>query len=496
MKGRFPIRFYNPISLLGVGLALFGLAAILILFLLSSFAKGGNPYLGIFTFLVFPGVMVFGLLLIPLGMWREKRRIERGRTTSLVFDFGNPRHRNAAVVFLVGTSVFLLVTTIGLYEGYHYTESVQFCGEVCHEVMAPERVAHRDSPHAKVDCVQCHIGPGAGWYVQSKISGARQVFKTALGTFPRPIPTPIRNLRPAQEVCEQCHWPQKFYAATQVTRDHYLGDEANTHWQISMLVKVGGAAGAPQGHPAGIHWHIDEAARMTYVAADEARQAFERVTWRQGGREIVYTRGGTPLPDSTLATARREGRERTLDCMDCHNRPSHIYKPPMMAVNEALAQGLLDARAPYIKREVVRALSASYTTAQGARDSIRSSLEEFYRGRSEPTPAGAVEASWALYERNVFPLMKARWDVYPDNRGHFIFPGCFRCHGSDLATADGRTISKDCDLCHQIVAQGPAGASGDTLVTTGLPFRHPVDIGGAEAETPCFECHKGDASLY
>jgi hypothetical protein len=235
---------------------------------------------------------------------------------------------------------------------------------------------------------------------------------------------------------------------------------------------------------------------MTYVAADEARQAFERVTWRQGGREIVYTRGGAPLPDSTLAAARREGRERTLDCMDCHNRPSHIYKPPMTAVNEALAQGLLDARAPYIKREVVRALSASYTTAQGARDSIRSSLEEFYRGRGESTPAGAVEASWALYERNVFPLMKARWDVYPDNRGHFVFPGCFRCHGSDLATADGRTISKDCNLCHQIVAQGPAGASGDTLVAGGLPFRHPVDIGGAETETPCFECHKGDASLY
>ncbi len=441
--------------------------------------------------------MVGGLLLIPLGMWREQRRIERGRATSLVFDLGNPRHRNAALVFLVGTSVFLLVTTIGMYEGYHYTESVQFCGEVCHEVMAPERVAHRDSPHAKVDCVKCHIGPGAGWYVQSKISGARQVFKTALGTYPRPIPTPIRNLRPAQEVCEQCHWPQKFYAATQVTRDHYLGDEANTHWRISMLVKVGGAAGAPQGHPAGIHWHIDEAARMTYVAADGAAAGLRPGDLAQGGTgDRLHARGGAA---AGLDPGRRPARGTRAHAR-LHGLPqpavAHLQAADDGRQRGAGAGAARRARAVHQARGGAGRCRCRTPPRRGrATRSGRRWRSSTAAAASRRRPA-PWRPSWALYERNMFPQMKARWDVYPDNRGHFIFPGCFRCHGSDLATADGRTISKDCNLCHQIVAQGPAGASGDTLVTTGLPFRHPVDIGGAETETPCFECHKGDASLY
>jgi hypothetical protein len=441
-------------------------------------------------------VLVLGLGMIPLGMWRERVRRERGQTRPLVVDLGNPHHRNAAVTFLVGTCVFLLVTTVGLYEGYQYTESVEFCGEVCHKVMAPEHTAYQDSPHAKVACASCHIGPGAGWFVKSKLSGARQVFKTVLNTYPRPVPTPIENLRPAQVVCEQCHWPQKFFPASQVTRDHFLSDEANSHWQIRMLVKVGGTAGSPGERPTGIHWHIDPANRISYIAADRSRQAFDRVSWMRDGKEVVYTKGGKPLPDSTLAAARRDGRERTVDCIDCHNRPSHIYKSPVVAVNEGLLTGRLDPGTPFLKRELVKALSVPYTTSLGARDSIAAALEGFYRRQGASLPPGTVAAAQAIFARNTFPEMRVRWNRYPDNRGHFIFPGCFRCHGSDLATADGKTISRDCNLCHTIVAQGPAGAIGDTLMSAGLTFRHPVDIGGAETETPCFECHKGDASLY
>lgn len=496
MKQKYPGLVYNLVTLVGAGLALFGLAAIVILGVLSKFAEGSNPYLGIFIFLVFPGVLVLGLALIPLGMWREKRRRERGETRPLVIDLGNAHHRNVAVTFLVGTCVFLLVTSVGLYEGYHYTESVEFCGDVCHVVMEPERVAHANSPHAKVDCVKCHIGPGAGWYVQSKLSGARQVFKTALGTYPRPIPTPIENLRPAQDVCEQCHWPQKFYPANEVARDHYLADEANTHWQVRMLIKVGGAEGGPGGHPTGIHWHVHPENRITYVASDSSRQSFDRVTWLHEGREVVYTRGGEALDEATLAEARRHGRERTMDCIDCHNRPSHIYQPPITAANEALLQGRLDPGLPFVKRETVKALSARYATAEGARDSLTLGFEAHFAQAGTPLPEGTLATVRDLYARNIFPRMKARWDVYPDNRSHFIFPGCFRCHGSDLATAEGKTISRDCNLCHTIVAQGPADAIGDTLVASGVPFRHPVDIGGAETEMPCFECHKGDDSLY
>jgi hypothetical protein len=168
----------------------------------------------------------------------------------------------------------------------------------------------------------------------------------------------------------------------------------------------------------------------------------------------------------------------------------------MVAVNEAFRQGRLDTSVPDLKRQMVKALSARHATVEGARDSIALALDGYYAERGVTLPAGTVETAQALFARNSFPRMRARWDVYPDNRSHFIFPGCFRCHGSDLATEDGRTISKDCNLCHAIVAQGPAASLGDTLVASGMTFQHPADIGGAETETACFECHKGDDSLW
>ncbi len=495
-KGRYPGLVYNFFTLVGLGLALFGLAAILILFLLGLFAEGSNPYLGIFTFLIFPGIMVFGLLLVPFGMWREKKRREAGLTRPLVIDLGNAHHRNLLVTSLAGASTFLLITTVGLYQGYRYTESVSFCGKVCHQVMNPEHTAYMNSSHAQVKCVACHIGPGAGWYVKSKLSGARQVVKTVIGNYPRPIPTPIEDLRPAQEVCEECHWPQKFFPATQVIRDHFLSDRENSHWRINLLVRVGGTSASPEGRPTGIHWHIDEANHMTYVASDPSRQAFDQVTWSRGGREVVYTRTGEPLPDSVLVHKVAEKLVRAFDCMDCHNRPSHRYRSPAETVNEAMASGRLDPSIPWIKRKAVEALSRSYATTAGARDSIALALDSFYREQGIALPGEAIAAVQDIYTKNIFPEMKVRWDRYPENRGHFIYPGCFRCHGSDLRTEQGERISDDCNLCHQIASQGFVDAIGDTLIAAGLPFRHPADIGGAETEMPCMDCHTGDDSIF
>lgn len=495
----FPRTVYNLVSLTGVGIALFGAASIAILWLLSIFSGTSNPYLGIFTFLLFPGVLVFGLLLIPIGMWRKRRRIARGgEERVLVLDLRQPQHRNALVVFIAGTSIFLLLTTLGLYEGYHYTESVEFCGKVCHEVMEPEHTAYLNSPHARVDCVQCHIGPGADWFVKSKLSGTRQVFKAALGTYPRPIPTPIENLRPAQETCEQCHWPEKFFPATELDRDYFLGDRDNTHWQLKLLVKIGGTnISSPDGHPTGIHWHVSKENRMEYVSSDSSRQDFDVVRWSRGNETIVYTKGGRPYPDSLLVQSRAKGFLRTLDCIDCHNRPSHRYESPMKAVNAALVSGRLDRSIPWIKREAVRALSQNYATKQGAMDSIAAGLNAFYEREGIALPQEAIAVVQDAYRQNMFPEMRTRWDRYPDNRSHFFFKGCFRCHGSELATPTGEKISGDCNLCHSIVAQGPANRDApDTLARDGLVFRHPVDVGGGERVMRCFECHIGDDSIY
>ena len=495
----FPPEVYNIVSLFGLGLALFGLAAIAILWILNIVSGQTNPYLGIFIFLIFPGVLVFGLLLIPFGMWRKRRAMARGDMRVLVLDLSQPQHRNALVVFVAGTSIFLLLTTIGLYEGYHYMESVEFCGEVCHQVMEPEHTAYMNSPHARVDCVQCHIGPGADWFVRSKLSGTRQVFKAALGIYPRPIPTPIHNLRPAQETCEQCHWPEKFFPATELTRDYFLGDRENTHWQLKLLVKTGGTdISSPDGHPTGIHWHVSQQNRMEYVSSDSSRQEFDVVRWSRGDETVVYTRGGRPYPDSLIARAETKGFLRTLDCIDCHNRPSHRYESPMKAVNAALVAGRLDRSIPWIKREAVRAMSRQYATDEGAMDSIAISLRSFYEKEGIDLPESAIAAVQETYGQNMFPEMRARWDQYPDNRSHLFFKGCFRCHGSDLATPTGETISADCNLCHTILAQGPASRATEleSLARLERSFEHPVDIGGGERVMRCFECHIGDDSIY
>jgi hypothetical protein len=496
VKLTYPSSLYNPISLIGVSLALFGLAAIIILWALDVFTGGNNPYLGIFIFLVFPGVLVAGLLLIPAGAWRERVRRSKGKVRPMVVDLGNPHHRNAVVTFAVGTSVFLLLTTLGLYKGYQYSESVTFCGKVCHQVMEPEHTAYFNSAHAEVHCVRCHIGPGADWFVRSKLSGARQVFKTALGTYPRPIPTPVHALRPAQEVCEQCHWPEKFFPATYQTNEYFLSDEENTRWQVNLLIKVGGTSKSPRGHPSGIHWHVDEKNHMTYVASDSSRQGFDQVTWYQDGEPVVYSKGGKPLTEEEMAEKEALEMVRHLDCMDCHNRPSHRYKAPMEAVNEVLTSGELDPAIPFIKREAVKVLSRVYSTKEGARDSIALGLRTFYEQEGYPLPDKAVQVVQAAYARNMFPEMKVRWDRYPDNQGHLNFPGCFRCHGSDLENQAGETISNDCSLCHVILAQGPVDSLGAMTSLEGQAFRHPIDIDGAEREMPCNDCHIGDDSQY
>jgi hypothetical protein len=497
LRSRFPITAYNLTTLLGVAVALVALAAIVIIFLLDLFAPASNPYIGILVFVIFPAVLVAGLLLIPLGMWRERRRLERGAAKPLVIDLANPGHRNAIVTFVVGTCVFLLVSTIGLYQGYQYMESSEFCGEACHAVMEPERITYHVSPHARVECVECHIGPGAGWFVRSKLSGTRQVFKTVLGTYPRPIPTPIEHLRPAQETCEQCHWPEKFFASRAVRYHHFLGNRDNTAWVIDLRVHVGGTAKSPHERASGIHWHIDPDNHMTYVAADSSRQTIDQVTWWRDGTPIVFSRGGTPLGDSVLARRRARGLERGMDCIDCHNRPAHHYRSPVEAVNEALAAGQLDPRHAWVKRAAVQALSQRYASPAGARDSIVVHLRAFYAEVGGELPAGVSDAVRDLYERNFFPAMRANWSRYPENSGHFESAGCFRCHGSEMTTADGTPIRKDCNLCHEIAAQGPPAQVGNLLAAaTGLEFQHPVDVGGAEREMSCSECHKGDAGLF
>jgi hypothetical protein len=496
---KLPRLAYNWIS--GVGIIIAGVTAIMMTFLyiVGVFAQVTNPYLGIFLYLVLPPILVFGLILVPIGMARTWYKFKKTGKISYStwphFDMNKKSHRNAAFIFVAGSIFFLTIAAVGGYEAYHYTESVTFCGKTCHEVMKPEHVAYQNSPHARVPCVSCHVGPGADWYAKSKMSGLYQVYAVIKDKYPRPIPTPIQNLRPAQETCEQCHWPEKFFGAQQRSFNHYMYDEENSYWPIEMLIKVGG--GNPEtGLTSGIHWHTFIHNRIEYIARDERHDdiPWVRATNMTTGRQTVYINEDDPMPEEEII----EDSIRVFDCMDCHNRPSHIYYSPDYAIDEAIFIGRISSDLPEIKRIAVEAMAKEYDSETAAWHGIANTIADFYTEeypdifiqRNEDIEQ-SILVTQDMFSKNIFPEMKVSWEKYPNNIGHFDNPGCMRCHEGKHISKDGKIISKECLNCHSILAQGTGEKAVMAESMEGLEFVHPIDIDEAWIEMGCYECHSG-----
>ncbi len=497
---KLPLTYYNWVTMTGAYIASISLLLILLFLAVNLlFDMAPNPYLGIFLFLVMPAFLVFGLILIPIGAMRVRRRIKRGddtgRPPSFKIDFSVPSHRRAVRITALSLAVLLFVGTVGAYQMYHFSESVTFCGKTCHGVMKPEYTAYQHSPHARVACAECHIGGGASWWAKSKISGAYQVYAVLTNNYPKPIPTPIQNLRPAQETCEQCHWPEKFYGAQQKRFNHFMYDEENTSWPIDLLLRTGGGD-VRSGQNHGIHWHMNVGYDVEYIARDEKRQeiAWIRMKERKTGRALVYEDSETPLTEEE----RDSLPVRTMDCMDCHNRPSHIYNSPDNAIDLALSTDRIDASLPNIKSVAVAVMDKEYATDSDAHDSIASAITDYYAMKfpeilksGRDTLQKTIATVQDAFSQNIFPEMKVRWDVYPNNLGHFASPGCFRCHNDRLVATTGETMATECTTCHSILSQGSGELAEVADSPEGLEFRHPEDIDEEWRETPCSDCHTG-----
>lgn len=497
---KLPPSYYNWLSIIGGYIASVSLLLIILFLIISIFFEfATNPYLGIVQFLILPAIMIFGLLLIPIGVFIKRRRVRRGIGTDRRrwprIDFNTRSHRNAAAIIGFGSVLVVFVSAVGSYQTFHYSESVEFCGETCHEVMKPEYVAYKNSPHARVACAACHIGEGADWFVKSKLSGAYQVYAVLADVYPRPIPTPIENLRPAQETCEKCHWPEKFFGAQQKRFNHFMYDEESTAWPIDMLIKTGG--GDPStGQAHGIHWHMNIGFHTEYIARDHERQdiPWVRVVERATGRETIYQNEDDPLSPEEVAAA----APRKMDCMDCHNRPSHIYNSPDHFIDMGLLTGRIDQSLPDIKAVSVAAVEKIYETEDEALRSIATEISNYYEvnypdifEQKKPVIDRSVRSAQEAFSQNIFPEMKVRWTEYPSNLGHFTSPGCMRCHNSSLVSESGQQITTDCNTCHTILSQGSGERAQMATSSEGLEFEHPEDIDEAWREIGCFECHSG-----
>ena len=497
--GPSPLTLYrNWTSYVGTGIAAVGVLVFAVLTAYHTIGGGAltEPYGDLVIFFVPPMFVIVGVVVVLIGMyfqwirWRMHKPLSFARYPK--WDLNVAAERKALLAVGIGAAILSIPAIYCGQQAYVYTDAVSFCGASCHS-MTPEFVTYQRSPHAHVECAQCHVGPGNLGYAESKMRGMMELVATVQNDYPRPIPARGTSLRPVRGNCERCHWPANFFGSREVHWSHFLSDEQNTRWEIDMLLPIGGGGGAlAAASQLGIHWHV--ASKVEYVATDPDRQ---NITWvrfvdPKTGAAKVYTSSTQP------ANAAVAGEIRTMDCVDCHNRPTHIFRAPDRSVDLALADNRIDSSLPFVKQQSVAALTGSYASREQAMEGIDKTLRGFYQKSYRQvyiTKQQAIESAISYlqgtYDRYFFPSMKVRWDTYATNDTHFYSVGCFRCHDGQHKSVDGSVIPSDCGTCHTILGQGKAGSVQYATGPQGLPFKHPVDIGGIWASQPCSSCHTG-----
>ncbi len=471
----------NRVGIAGIILTTTAFALFIFMELLQLVGVVTNAYVGLISYMALPALFILGLILIPVGWHRYRKKTGRSTRELLEERFdpelleGGLTGSKLLAIISALTVANILFLSIGGARTLHFMDTSTFCGTACHEVMNPEWTVYQTSAHARVPCVECHVGEGVGALVDSKLNGLWQVVSATFDLYERPIPTPVHQLRPAQETCEHCHWPDKFYGERVVTRTHYAFDSAATPRYTTLSLKVGSGLGEERGR---IHWHIAEQNRVRYTSVNDERETMIWVealqpdgSWhRWTNRALAAGRvpGVSPLDPDTVVVAAAEaaGAEdaavteaRTMDCVDCHNRATHIYEDPERAIDERLASGEIDAGLPAVKRVAYEALTTRYPDMVTAGEGIERVVHFAYDrqvpgGRTaDPRSVDALVATLQdIYRRNIHPEMRVYWNPYPDHSGHAGGTGCFRCHSTDLVDAGGDAIVHDCTLCHSIAA--------------------------------------------
>ncbi len=448
-----PALFFgnNPISLAGGAITSASGVTMIGYWLVELFGRpNDNPYLGLIFFLLLPAVFVAGLLLIPVGVFVRRRKLQKAGQIPAEFpkvDFNDHMFRHGVDIVLVATIVNLLVVAMASYRGAAYMDSPEFCGQSCH-VMHPEYTAYKISAHSHVDCVACHIGSGASSYFAAKVNGTKQLVEVAFDRYPTPIESPVQNLRPARYICEGCHTPARFVGEKLLVKSNFADDEKNTETQTVVVLHLGGQDSLS--HLTGIHGvHLGH---IEYVTTDPTRTT---IPWVQKRNEDGSV---TEFATAAAGSGVPQGERRVMDCIDCHNRAAHTFVTAEDALNRAMAEGAVSPELPWVHKEGLELLKAAYASEAEARAKIPQQLAAFYRAQHPevlPAKAALVQSAGdelaTLYSQNVFPFMKVTWGTHPNHIGHMSYPGCFRCHDGDHAAKDGTSITQDCAACHNLL---------------------------------------------
>ena len=450
-----PALFFgnNPISLAGGAITSAAGVTMIGYWLVELFGRpNDNPYLGIIFFLILPAVFVLGLLLIPVGVFIRRRKLQEAGQIPAEFpkiDLNDRMFRHGLDIVLVATIVNLLVVSMASYRGAAYMDSPQFCGQSCH-VMHPEYTAYKVSAHSHVACVECHIGAGArvllqsqGEWHQAACRGHVQSLSQAdsvAGDEPSPGSRDLRRLPHAGQV-------RRRKAAGQVQLCRRRKEHRNAERRRAspgrdrFLSHLTGIHGVHLGH-------------IEYIATDPTRTTIPWVerTNPDGSK--------TAFAASTLKGAVPQGERRVMDCIDCHNRAAHTMQTAEDALNHAMADGAISPELPWVHKKGLDLLKADYKTEAEAREKIPQQLTQFYRDEHPDVLAqhpdlvkAAGQGLVTVFTTNAFPDMKVTWGTHPNHIGHMSYPGCFRCHDGDHSSKDGsKTVTQDCTACHNLLA--------------------------------------------
>jgi len=438
----------DPLAMTGVVITTASAVVFIALVIAMLAGMLDNPYAGLVVFIAIPAVFVVGLLLIPLAAWRQQRAQRRDPHAAApagwpVIDFRIASVRRTTLLIALLTAVNVVIILLAGYGGLHAMETPGFCGQACHTPMQPQFTALQNAAHGHIACVSCHIGAGAAGFVRAKLSGVHQLVSVAGNSYPRPIPPGARMAPGAQaRTCVNCHQPARLVGDRINVIREYADDEKNSENITVLQMHVGASTASARA----IHWHADPAVRVEYVSTDGEGQTipYVKVTDAQG-REKEFRAADTT--DQSIAG----GSRQTMDCIDCHNTTGHpIAQTAEQAVDRVIAVGMISRDLPFVRREGVRLMKASYPSHEAASTAIDQGLRGFYesRGADQHQVKRTVAALQDIYRHNVFPAMKVTWGTYPGNIGHVTSMGCFRCHDDSHEAKDGTKISGDCELCH------------------------------------------------
>jgi hypothetical protein len=489
----------RPLFLLGAALTvLAGLAAGAGL---AHDLAAGHPGVqgGMLTYMLMPAFIGAGVALVAADLllyaWRRRRL---GQPVVIWSEWGDSLRRVSrwtVILVLVVGGALALGATLFTWRGYHYVESIPFCGQLCHVPMIPQYIAHQDSGHANVACVECHVGPGLNSFVYAKVSGLRQLGQIIMDSFPRPIHAAEEHIPAADGTCKRCHWEDKHWGTKSDGRVRYGYDMENSVRYLELQLPIGGGTSA-HGVSGGIHQHMLRHKLLFRPSSANKQEIAQFTVVNDDGTRVVYdlfAKGERKYTDKNL----EDFPEQAMDCRDCHNRPAHPFLTPDETVDRAIEGGSIDRSLPSIKKVTVAALTRQYSSTEEAATGIATEINTYYAdhfgGRVLERQASldkAIAAAQAIYRRNVFPEMQIDWHTYPDNTGHRTAPGCFRCHeGKHVRRDTGQPLPSKCEVCHTFYEKSrEPGSLLATVPDNSLlhPFTHKEHF---NQEISCWDCH-------